>query len=170
MSFRNWSGIWAEIYPVLFHVINDEKLKHYRQIMMDCCLFISFCRTLGWSAFSEVVCPVPSGGLWWQQWHGQCMNRWWKKWAWNLDWLAQEITSFTPSLACWDQLALGSSQFHRGVSLAHLGGRKPFWHRGLDLLAHRGKKDPIFASFDQCIPEGLHLQTAMGNGRVSTAW
>lgn len=136
--------------------------------MMDYCLFISCCRTLGWLAFSEVVCPVPSGGLWWQQWRGRCMNRWWKKWAWNLEWLAQEMTSFTPSPACCDQLAIGTSQFHRGISLAQPGGRKLFWDRGLGLLASRGKKDRIFASFDQCIPERTVLAESHGNGQVST--
>lgn len=133
-------------------------------------LFISCCRTLGWPAFSEVECPVPSGVLWWQQWHGLYMNRWWKKWAWNLDWLALKLNSFTPFPACCDQLALGSSQLHRGISLTQLGGRKSFGERGLSLLASRGNKSWIFASFDQFIPEGLYLQASLGNGRVSAAW
>lgn len=134
---------------------------------MDYCLFISCCRTLGWLAFSEVVCPVPSGGLWWQQWRGRFMNRWWKKWAWNLEWLAPEMTSFTPSPACCDQLAIGTSQFHRGVSLAQPGGRKAFWDRGSGLLASKEESD-------LCVIWSVHsrrtvLAESHGNGRVSTA-
>lgn len=113
-------------------------------------LFISCCRILGWLAFSEVVCPEPSGALWWQQWHGRCMNRWWKKWAWSPDWAAWERTSFTPPVCC-DQLALRSSQFHRGISLPQPGGRKAFWHRGLGLLASRGKE-----GLDLCVVWSMH--------------
>lgn len=119
--------------------------------MMDCCVFLSHCRTLGWQAFSEAVCPVPSDAPSWQQWHGRCMNRWWKKWAWNLDCLAQEVTSFTPAAACCDHLALGTSQFHRGISFAQPGGRKSFWYRGLGLLATRGKE-----GLDLCVTRSVH--------------
>lgn len=123
----SWNTLW--VVPC--------KKKWWRIKMLEAdgngLLFVFCCRTLAWLASSEVVCLVPSGVLWWQQWRGLYMNRWWKKWAWNLDWLALELTSLTPSPACCDQLALGSSQFHGGISLAQLGGRKPFWDRGLGL-------------------------------------
>lgn len=124
-------------------------------------LFVSCCRTVGWLAFSEAACPESSGALWWQQWPGRCMNRWWKKWAWSPDWAAPERTSFTPSPACCDQLALRSSQFHWGISLPQPGGRKPFCDRGLGLWASRGKE-----GLDLCVVWSMHSRrTALADCR-----